>query len=149
MGVRRVGVNDIIVEFLDQFANPQAGRQVDFSPHFNRENLYTGSDRPLSHRGSGLTDQMAGNPALCETRQQIQCLLLPASPGALGVDVQDIHVAGFWILDSGYWMLVTGNWLLVTCHLPLLPDYRLLFKYRLRFAFPCFCIALFNFAVCL
>jgi hypothetical protein len=28
---------------------------------------------------------------LDKTNQQIQCLLFPAPPGALGVDVQDIH----------------------------------------------------------
>ena len=106
MGMRRVGVNDIVLESVDKFANTKTGRQVDLAPHRHWKNFYTGADRPLCHGGSGLTDQMAGNPALGETGQQIQCLLLPASPGALGVDVQDIHVAGFWVLDTGCLILV-------------------------------------------
>ena len=80
-------MNNIIVEFIDQFANPKAGRQVNFSSHGNWKSVDTGPDRPVFHRRTCLADQMRGYPALIETDQQIQGLLLPAAPGMLGVDV--------------------------------------------------------------
>jgi hypothetical protein len=87
-----MGVNDIIIEFPDQFANLKARRQIDFSPHGNRKNSHPGLGRPRLHRGAGLADQAGGDPAFIETDQQIQGLLFPAAPGPLGVDMQNFHV---------------------------------------------------------
>ena len=80
-------MNDIIIELIDQFADLKTGRQVNFSPHCNWENVHTGPDRPLFHWGTGLADQMIGYLAFFETCQQIQSLLLPPAPGPLGVDM--------------------------------------------------------------
>ena len=95
----------MIVEFMDQFADPQAGRQVNFSPHGNWKNVHTGPECLGFQRGTGLADQMTGYPAFIETYQQIQGLLLPAPPGALGVDVQNLHLTGNWIPGT---VLATG-----------------------------------------
>jgi hypothetical protein len=52
---------------------------------------------------------MTGYPALIETDQQIQGLLLAAAPGMFGVDVKDFHVTGHWLLDAGCWK-ISGVW---------------------------------------
>jgi hypothetical protein len=54
---------------MDQFADPNAGRQVNFSPHGNWKNLHPGSDRLGFQRGVGLTDQVTGYPAFVEPDQ--------------------------------------------------------------------------------
>jgi hypothetical protein len=163
-------VNDITVLGFDQFPNPIGGRQVNFSPHGNGKDVNTGPNCPFFHRGTGLADQMAGDPARIEPHQQIQGLLLPAPPGSFGVDVQDIHISGFWLLDTGCrllvtgcWSLVAGYWLLVAGHLLQVsgagcwPKVYCLFKcteqrettLRNLSAFGRFCGSLFSCAVCL
>ena len=91
MGVRRVGVNDITVESMDQFPNLKTSCQINLAPHDNWKNVHTSLDRPFLQRGTGLTNQVTGYPAFIETDQQIQGLLLSAPPGTLGVDVKNVH----------------------------------------------------------
>ena len=71
MRVGRVGVNDIIVKLNDQFSDPKAGCQVNFSPHRNWKNVHTGPGSPFFHRGTGLVDQVGSYISFLETFQQI------------------------------------------------------------------------------
>ena len=45
---------------------------------------------------------MADDIAGLKTFEQIQGLLLPAPPGALGVDVQDFQLLPFWFGSFGW-----------------------------------------------
>ena len=83
--MRSVGMNDIIIEFINQFADLKAGRQVNFSPHRNWENVYADPGRPFFDQGASLAYQMSGYLAFIEACQQIKGLLLPAPPCTLGV----------------------------------------------------------------
>ena len=71
MRMRRVGMNDIMVESVDQFSDPKAGCQVNLSPHRNWKNIHTGPGSPFFQRGTGLADQMGSYISFLETFQQI------------------------------------------------------------------------------